>query len=94
MNLYEREDLYRQPSIFDEEVLEAACHWADEIRPGLMDINGFIPQPSVRTDEISPLSKLELRVAPYGITSDQSLAELAFIGLRRSRQREMEKNHG
>jgi hypothetical protein len=90
MNLHELEDLYRQPSNFGNEVVEVACQWADEIRPGLKD-KGTIPDPNMRADEVSPMNKLELKLAPYGISSNQSIAELAIIGLQRSKQKEMEK---
>jgi hypothetical protein len=90
-NIYELEDLYRLPSHFSDEVLEAARQWGDEIRPGLKDIDGNIADPKIRDDEVSPLTELESRVEQFGISSSQSLAELALIGLNLSREKEQQE---
>jgi hypothetical protein len=67
-----------------------AKEWADEIRPGLKSPDGLIVDEDTRRGP-SPLGELENRVRKFGVTSSQSLAELAFIGLDLSRKSEMEK---
>jgi len=91
MGMHELEDLYRLPSNFSDDVLEAARQWADEIRPGLKGLDGTVVDPHVRADVISPITKLENRVSSMGVSSSQSLAELALIGMRISKEKEMEK---
>jgi hypothetical protein len=90
-NIHELEDLYRSPSQFSDEVLEVARQWGDEIRPGLKDINGDIADPILRDDKVSPLTKLESRIQQFGISSPQSLAELALVGMRLSREKEQQE---
>jgi len=91
MGAYELEALYRLPSIFSDDALEVARQWADEIRPGLKGLDGIVADPSARADVISPMTKLEDRVSGLGISSSQSLAELALIGMRISKEKEMEE---
>lgn len=88
MSKHELEGLYQTPSYFDQQVLDEACSWGDEIRPGLKKLDGTITDPGLREVEVSPLDKLESRIEKFGITSAQSLAELAFIGMKLSREKE------
>jgi hypothetical protein len=90
MTNFDLEQLYREQSIFTPEAKEAAKEWADEIRPGLKSPDGLIADEDRRRGP-SPLQELENRVSKFGVTSSQSLAELAFIGLDLSRKSEMEK---
>jgi hypothetical protein len=87
---YDLEQLYREPSVFGPEAQKTAKEWADEIRPGLKSPDGLIVDEDIRRGP-SPLGELENRVRKFGVTSSQSLAELAFIGLDLSRKSEMEK---
>lgn len=89
MSIHGLEDLYQKPSYFKPEVLESAREWADEVRPGLKD-HGEVADPVIRDSEISPMANLEDRMAPFGILSSRSLAELALIGLKLSRIKEQE----
>ena len=76
---------------YDPEILDTAQAWADQIRPGLESSDETIANPQLRADEISPLDKLEVRLASFGITEPIGVAELALVGLQLSRQAEMEK---
>jgi hypothetical protein len=90
----ELEDIYRMPSNFGQEALDAATKWADEIRAGLYEDSEKNAEVDVGNNPVSLMAKLGEYVAPLGVTSMQSIAELAFIGLKISRQKQMEESNG
>jgi hypothetical protein len=77
--------------LYEPEVIDASRQWADEIRPGLKSSGETIAKPQMRVDEVSPLDKLEVRMAHFGITDAHRLAELALTGMQLSRRAETEK---
>lgn len=87
----ELEELFRQQSYFEPEVLEAARQWADDVRPGLKKPGDIIDDMKKRNDVTSPMDILENRMAQFGITLPQSLAELAFAGIQMSKEAEQVK---